>query len=92
MIEEMLERFPEMVKALLEKASQANSVSDTPERKAARDKLISQLQGATEELSRLSKTPGEGFTEEQIKKLLEIPRPLPQLPWTILQQAQKGKK
>lgn len=79
MIEEVLKRFPEMIKSLLEKASKVNT-NETIERKMARDKLIRQLQNATEELGKLSQQPGKRLTEEQIKKLLEIPRPLPQFP------------
>jgi hypothetical protein len=88
MIEEMLRKFPEMIKSLLEKASQVNN--ETPKRKEAKDKLIKQLQSATEELGKLSQQPGERLTEEQIKKLLEIPRPLPQLPAVL--QSYKGEK
>ena len=74
MIDEILKKFPEMIKAMLEKAEQSQS-SETPERKKAREKLLAQLKDVAEDLSRLSKQDGESFTEEQMKDIVDIPRP-----------------
>ena len=84
MINEIMSKFPEMVKALLEKAQQSD-VQESPKRKMAREKLMSQLKSATEELSKLSDVQGEKLSEEQVKEILSIPRPLPQnIPWAFL--------
>lgn len=84
-MDELLSKFPEMVKALLQKVSQTENKTENPVRKAARDKLIARLQVYTDELARLSKQPGEKLTEEQMKEILAIPRPQSQmLPWMFL--------
>ena len=92
MFDEIIKKFPDLIQALLQKVSQSDVESETSERKEAREKLITQLRNATEELSRLSQQPGERLTEEQMKEILSIPRPLPQnIPWAFLIN-QKGRK
>ena len=78
MIDEILKKFPEMIKAMLEKAEKTE-VSESPERKKAKDKLIAQLKGISEDLERLSNQDGEMFTEEQMKELVNIPRQAPNI-------------
>jgi len=91
MIDDVLKKFPDLIQALLKKVSQVES-SESTERKKAREKLIAQLRSATEELGRLSQQPGERLTEEQMKEILSIPRPLPEnIPWAFLTN-QKGRK
>lgn len=91
MIDEIMRKFPDLVEALLKRVSQTE-LSESPERKAAREKLISQLRNTTAELARLSQQPGEKLNEEQMQKILSIPRPLPQnLAWAFLTD-QKGRK
>jgi len=92
MIDDIMRKFPDLVQALLQKVSQTEAASEAPERKRAREKLVAQLRGATDELARLSQQPGEKLSEEQMKEILSIPRPLPQnIPWAFLVD-QKGRK
>jgi len=91
MFDEVMRKFPDLVQALLKKASQMET-TETPERKLAREKLVASLRSITEDLAKLSQQPGEKLTEEQMKKMLSIPRPLPQnIPWAFLP-GQKGRK
>lgn len=78
MIKELYGRFPDIIKMLLQKASETAYSDESDEVTAARNKLLAQLNSAAEEMSRLSNLEGEGLTEEHIKKLLEMPRPLPE--------------
>jgi len=79
-MDELLKKFPELIKALLEKLSQSDFCSDVPEIKEAKGRLLSQLQTITEELTDLQNQGGERMTEEQIKTLVEN---LPRQQWTI---------
>jgi len=59
----MFDRFPEIVKALLQRISESNCNNDKIS--AAKNKLISQLNSITIELEKLANTEGESLTEEQ---------------------------
>jgi len=87
MIDEILKKFPEMIRAMLEKAEQTSS-SETPERKKAREKLLAQLKDVANELTRLSNQEGETLSEEQMKNLVNIKRPAP----SIIPPSLKGNK
>jgi hypothetical protein len=78
MIKELYGRFPDMVKMLLQKASETVYGEETERIKNARNRLLAQLNAFTEEMSKLSNMEGEGLTDEHIKKILETPRPLPE--------------
>jgi len=78
MIDDLLKKFPEMIRAMIEKAEQTEA-SETPDRKKAREKLLAKLKSVTEDLSRLSQQEGEEFTEEQMKEIVNTPRPLPSI-------------
>ncbi len=91
MIKGLYERFPDIIKMLLQKASQTKYGEESDRIRNARNKLINQLNEAADEMSKLSKMEGEGLTEEHIKKILSIPRPLPDsMKWKIKPKA--GKK
>lgn len=83
-MDELIKKFPELIKTLLDKLSQSEfSSNDVPEIKAAKERLLSQLQTITDEMIELQNQGGERLTEEQIKKLFEV-RTLPQsLQWNI---------
>lgn len=84
MIDDLLQRFPEILNMLIEKALQSK-FNDNPARKAARDKLLLQLKDISLELERLSKLQGDKLTNEQMEKLLSIPRP-GAIDWTKISQ------
>lgn len=83
-MDELIKKFPELIKTLLDRLSESEfSSNDVPEIKAAKERLLSQLQTLTDEMIDLQNQGGERLTEEHIKKLLEA-RTLPQsLQWTI---------
>jgi stage III sporulation protein SpoIIIAA len=85
MMNEIFLKLPEMIQTLLEKISQLQINSESLESRLAREKLISQLKNITEEISHLSKQTGENLTEEQIQKIIQIPRPTSNtIPWITL--------
>jgi hypothetical protein len=88
---ELFEKFPELIKSLLEKISQSDYGNSKPEMKAARDKLLSRLHGVMEEISHLQHQEPNSLTEEQIKKLIDMPRPLPpSMQWKIKPRKKSG--
>lgn len=82
-MDELLKKFPELLKALLDKLSESDISANIPEMKEAKDRLFSQLQTITNEITELQNQPGEKLTEEQCKVLMEkLPLP-PSMQWTI---------
>lgn len=77
MFDELFKKFPEIVRMLIQKASQNNNSKEM-------DKLLYQIKCATEEMDRLSKVQGEGLSQEQMETILKMPRPVPkQYQWQI---------
>lgn len=60
---EIFNRFPEIIKSLLQKISQSSYKDD--EISIAKDKLIAKLNSITVELEKLTALEGEELTEEQ---------------------------
>lgn len=74
-MDELLKKFPELIKTLLEKLSQMETNNiDKPEIKAAKEKLYNKLTNITKEIVECQNKEGEKLTEEQAKILEEIPR------------------
>jgi len=69
-MDELLKKFPELIKSLLEKLSQTE-FSSKLEIKDAKSKLLSQLKTLTDEITALQNNGGEKLTEEQIKSFFE---------------------
>ena len=77
MFDEIFKKFPQMIKTLLEKSITSSS-------KEEYKKLLHKIKAITEEMDRLTRVSGERLTDEQIKKILEIPRSTPDMfKWKI---------
>lgn len=83
MIDELLKQFPILLKALLEKLSQSEFSVSGKEAQEAKNKLLSQLQSLTDEISKLQNVSGEKLSEEQIKKLVDLRGGMPNMNWLI---------
>lgn len=78
---ELIKKFPELLKMLLSQISQSDFQINNEESKRAKDKLLSQLQTITDEISKLEGD--QNFSEEQIKMFSELSEIIPQaLKWT----------
>jgi hypothetical protein len=83
-MKELYERFPDIIKMLLQKATQTSYGEESEKIRNARSRLLSKLNDAADEMSKLSNLEGEGLTEEHIKKISKIPRSLPDsMKWKI---------
>ncbi|MFA5048761.1 MAG: hypothetical protein WC516_07080 [Patescibacteria group bacterium] len=71
-MDELIKKFPELIKVLLDKLSKSEFSSDVPEIKEAKEKLLSQLQTITDEMIGLQNKSGDRLTEEQLKKCFEM--------------------
>lgn len=88
---ELFEKFPELIKTLLEQVNQSDFGESKPEIKAARDKLLSQLHGVMDEISKLQHKETTNLSKEQIEKLMKIPRSLPpSMQWKIKPRKKAG--
>jgi len=88
---ELFEKFPELIKTLLEKISQSDFSDSSPTMRAARDKLLAQLHSVMDEISQLQHKESGSLTEEQIKELMEMPRALPSsMQWKIKPRKKPG--
>lgn len=90
MFDDLFKKFPEIVRMLVQKASESKNINDSDEAKIARNKLLYQIKCATEEMDRLSNIDGERLSQEQIESIFKMPRQLPeQFKWKI---QPRGKK
>ena len=71
---ELFAKFPELIQMLLDKVAQ-QPINESSEREVAKQKLLNQLKNIMGDITNLSKQNGELLTEEQLKKVLEIPQP-----------------
>ena len=71
-MDELIKKFPELIKVLLDKLSKSEFSSDVPEIKEAKEKLLSQLQTITDEMIGLQNKSGDRLTEEQLKNCFEM--------------------
>ena len=77
---ELIKKFPELLKSLLEQVAQSDFQVNDEKAKLARDKLMSQLQIITNEISKLESE--QNFSEEQVKMFSELSELLPKaLKW-----------
>lgn len=78
---ELIKKFPELLKMLLLQVAQSDFQINNEETKRAKDKLLSQLQTITDEISKLEGD--QNFSEEQIKMFAELSEIIPKaLKWT----------
>ena len=88
---ELFEKFPELIKSLLEKISQSDYGSSNPEMKSARDKLMSQLHEVMNQISYMQHQDPGVLTEDQMKRLIDMPRSLPaSMQWKIKPRKKPG--
>lgn len=71
---ELFAKFPELIQMLLDKVAQ-QPINQSSEREVAKQKLLYQLKNIMGDITNLSKQNGETLTEEQLKKIMEIPQP-----------------
>ena len=71
---ELFAKFPELIQMLLDKVAQ-QPINESSEREVAKQKLLNKLKNIMGDITNLSKQNGELLTEEQLKKVLEIPQP-----------------
>lgn len=85
MIDEILKKLPDLIQSLMDQAFKGGSVHETPEMVEARNRLVAQLHTILGEISDISAQTGERPSEEQVKQILEIPRPIPNsMPWLAI--------
>lgn len=85
MIGEILKKLPGLIQSLMSQSFQKGSVCETPEMAEARNRLVAQLQTILDEISAISEQEGERPDEEQIKRIMQIPRLTPSsMPWMAL--------
>ena len=81
-MDEIFKKLPELIQTLLSRIEQTGISQENEDMAKARQKLISQLKMIVQEMSDLSGQKGEKLSEEQIKQILEIPRPASSfVPW-----------
>ena len=77
MIKEIYGRLPEIIKTLLQKASEVSCNNEKIQN--ARNNLFRKLNIIMDEMNDLSNNEGDKLSEEYIKKILEMPRSLPDI-------------
>jgi hypothetical protein len=85
MIGEILRKLPDLIQSLVSQSFQKGSVHETPEMAEARNRLVAQLQTILGEISEISEQDGERLSEEQMRRIMQIPRLTPSsMPWMAL--------